>query len=89
MAKDNKELLRALGFTADIIELFDDLAEDKKVDRIEKKLSELGFAEYGYANYVLALTMGAGKTILMGVLMMYEFIISYKHDIDTQKRSLT
>lgn len=84
MAKDNKELLRALGFTADIIELFDDLAEDKKVDRIEKKLSELGFAEYGYANYVLALTMGAGKTILMGVLMMYEFIISYKHDTDTR-----
>ncbi len=84
VAKDNKELLRALGFTPDIIELFDDLTEEKKVDRISKKLNELGFAEYGYANYVLALTMGAGKTILMGVLMMYEFIISYKHDTDTR-----
>jgi len=84
IAKDSKELLRALGFTTDIIELFDDLAEDKKEDHIKKKLSELGFTEYGYANYVLALTMGAGKTILMGLLMMYEFIISYKHDTDTR-----
>jgi len=84
MAKNNKDLLQALGFTQDIIELFDDLTEEKKVDRIGKKLSDLGFAEYGYANYVLALTMGAGKTILMGVLMMYEFIISYKHDTDTR-----
>ncbi len=82
MAKDNKDLLKSLGFTNDIIELFDDLTEEKKLERISKKLIELGFAEYGYANYVLALTMGAGKTILMGVLMMYEFIISYKHSDD-------
>lgn len=84
VAKDNKDLLKALGFTNDIIDLFDDLAEEKKADRIQKKLAELGYAEYGYANYVLALTMGAGKTILMGVLMMYEFILSYKHDEDTR-----
>jgi hypothetical protein len=82
VAKDNKDLLKALGFTNDIIDLFDDLAEEKKAERIQKKLAELGYAEYGYANYVLALTMGAGKTILMGVLMMYEFILSYKHDED-------
>ena len=32
VAKDNKDLLKALGFTNDIIDLFDDLAEEKKAE---------------------------------------------------------
>jgi hypothetical protein len=82
IANENKDFLKVLGFEQGVIELWDDLSKEKRTERIQKKLSELGFAEYGYANYVLALTMGAGKTILMGVLMMYEFILSFKHPED-------
>ncbi|TAN36368.1 hypothetical protein EPN27_01840 [Patescibacteria group bacterium] len=84
IAKDDKEFLKALGFTSEVIELFADLSEEKRNERIAKKLGELGFADYGYANYVLALTMGTGKTVLMAVLMMYEFVLSFKHPEDTR-----
>ena len=84
LANENKDFLKVLGFEQGVIELWDDLTKEKRTDRIQKKLAELGFVEYGYANYVLALTMGAGKTILMGVLMMslYEgnvFSPKYSH----------
>jgi hypothetical protein len=82
LANENKDFLKVLGFEQGVIELWDDLSKEKRNERVQKKLIELGFAEYGYANYVLALTMGAGKTILMGVLMMYEFILSFKHPED-------
>ena len=81
-ANESKEFLKILGFEQGVIELWDDLSKEKRIERVEKKLEELGFAEYGYANYVLALTMGSGKTILMGVLMMYEFVISFNHPDD-------
>lgn len=81
-ADESTEFLKVLGFEQGVIELWGDLSKEKRSERIQKKLEELGFAEYGYANYVLALTMGAGKTILMGVLMMYEFIVSFKHPED-------
>ncbi|NQV92883.1 DEAD/DEAH box helicase family protein [Candidatus Kaiserbacteria bacterium] len=83
-ADKSKEFLKVLAFEQGVIELWDDLSKEKRSERIQKKLEELGFAEYGYANYVLALTMGSGKTILMGVLMMYEFIISFNHPNDTR-----
>lgn len=84
IADENKEFLKVLGFGQEVIDLWDDLSKEKRTERVQKKLTELGFAEYGYANYVLALTMGSGKTILMGVLMMYEFILSFKHPDDTR-----
>ena len=83
-ADGDKDFLKVLGFEKGVIELWDDLSADKRAERIQKQLVELCFAEYGYANYVLALTMGSGKTILMGVLMMYEFIVSFKHPDDTR-----
>lgn len=82
LADGNKEFLKVLGFEQGVIDLWDDLSKEKRTERLKQKLAEKGFAEYGYANYVLALTMGAGKTILMGVLMMYEFILSFKHPED-------
>ena len=84
LADGNKEFLKVLGFEQGVIDLWDDLSKEKRTERLKLKLAEKGFAEYGYANYVLALTMGAGKTILMGVLMMYEFILSFKHPEDNR-----
>ena len=81
---ESTDFLKVLGFEQGVIELWGDLSKEKRTERIQKKLEELGFAEYGYANYVLALTMGAGKTILMGVLMMYEFVVSFHHPEDTR-----
>ncbi|MCB9810152.1 DEAD/DEAH box helicase family protein [Candidatus Nomurabacteria bacterium] len=83
-ADSDTDFLRVLGFEPGVIELWSDLSLEKRAERIQKQLAELGFAEYGYANYVLALTMGSGKTILMGTLMMYEFIVSFKHPDDTR-----
>lgn len=83
-ADRDKDFLKALGFEKGVIELWEDLSKEKREERIQNKLNEIGFADYGYANYVLALTMGAGKTILMGVLMMYEFIVSFNHPEDNR-----
>jgi hypothetical protein len=38
--------------------------------------------ELNYANYIFALTMGVGKTILMATCIFYEFILSNKHPKD-------
>lgn len=83
-ADSDTDFLKVLGFEQGVIELWSDLSPEKRAERIQKQLAELGFAEYGYANYVLALTMGSGKTILMGTLMMYEFIVSFNHPDDTR-----
>lgn len=83
-ADSDTDFLRVLGFEQGVIELWSDLSREKRAERIQKQLDKLSFAEYGYANYVLALTMGSGKTILMGTLMMYEFIVSFKHPEDNR-----
>jgi len=38
----------------------------------------------GYPNYIFALTMGTGKTILMATCIFYEFILANKHIEDTR-----
>ncbi|MCA9355036.1 DEAD/DEAH box helicase family protein [Candidatus Kaiserbacteria bacterium] len=83
-ADSDTDFLKVLGFEQGVIELWSDLSPEKRTERIQKQLAGLGFAEYGYANFVLALTMGSGKTILMGTLMMYEFIVSFNHPDDTR-----
>ncbi|HXK76855.1 MAG TPA: hypothetical protein PLK40_10360, partial [Bacteroidaceae bacterium] len=83
-ADSDTDFLRVLGFEQGVIELWSDLSREKRAERIQKQLDKLSFAEYSYANYVLALTMGSGKTILMGTLMMYEFIVSFKHPEDNR-----
>lgn len=34
----------------------------------------------GYTNYIFALTMGVGKTILMATMIFYEFLLANKYD---------
>lgn len=79
---ENKSILSKIGFSKERIDDFSDFTEEKQKEKIRKALEENNFTKYEYPNFVFALTMGSGKTILMGVLMMYEFIISKKHNED-------
>jgi len=81
-AMENTALLKHFGFTDESLQYFIQMPAETQIEELMKKLEQIGFADYGYANYVLALTMGAGKTILMGVLLMYEFVVSFKHSSD-------
>jgi len=71
-----KEMLLALGVSKD--EAFDLLGKKEKIGEL---LAE-SFGESDYANQVYALTMGAGKTILMSVMMIYDFTLSFYYPDD-------
>lgn len=76
---DERELIKTLGLSDKEVA---DLAWDK--DK-EKKITQLVHDKYNgidYANQVYALTMGSGKTILMGTMMLYDFVLSYYHPED-------
>ena len=57
------------------IQFFDDLTEQqtKEVFKVMKNVSEV------YPNYIYALAMGLGKTILMATCIFYEFLLSNKY----------
>jgi len=73
------ELIRALGISDK--EAFE-LAYDKKKDEKIQAILEEKFGTSDYANQVYALTMGSGKTILMAVMMLYDFVLSFYHKDD-------
>ena len=60
------------------IHLFDDLTE-KQTDTLFKQMQK--FRE-DYPNYIYALTMGLGKTILMATCIFYEFLLANKYPKD-------
>lgn len=66
-----------LSYDKNIV-LFDTLNEDtyKSVFTMMRKFSRI------YPNYIFALTMGIGKTILMGTCIFYEFILANKFPED-------
>jgi hypothetical protein len=73
------EFLRALGISdKEALEL----AYDKKKDEKIQAILEEKFGTADYANQVYALTMGSGKTILMAVMMIYDFVLSFYHKDD-------
>ena len=80
--KDDVELLKVINISNKALEFWDDLPQERKDKEIKDRMEEIGFFDFSYTDYIFALTMGAGKTILMGVLMCYEFIISYHHSDD-------
>jgi type III restriction enzyme len=71
-----RDMLLGLGVPKD--EAFD-LLDDKK--KIEELMADK-FGVSDYPNQVYALTMGAGKTILMAVMTMYDFVLSFYHPDD-------
>ena len=73
------DIIRALGISDK--EAFE-LAYDKKKDEKIQVILDEKFGTSDYANQVYALTMGSGKTILMAVMMLYDFVLSFYHKDD-------
>ena len=60
-------------------------AESFRFLKEKKSLEDLladSFGESNYVNQVFALTMGSGKTVLMAVMMIYDFVLSFYHPDD-------
>lgn len=74
--KSEKDMLLGLGISRE--EAFDLLGNKEKIE----KLITDKFGVSDYSNQVYALTMGAGKTILMAVMIMYDFVLSFYHPKD-------
>lgn len=77
--ENERELIRALGISDK--EAFE-LAYDKNKDEKIQAILDEKFGTSDYANQVYALTMGSGKTILMAVMMLYDFVLSFYHKDD-------
>jgi len=75
---NDKDMLLGLGVSKE--EAFN-LIGDK--DRIETTMADM-FGVSDYPNQVYALTMGAGKTILMAVMAAYDFVLSFYHPEDNR-----
>lgn len=71
-----KDMLLGLGVPRD--EAFDLLGDKEKIE--ELMVDRFGVSNY--PNQVYALTMGAGKTILMAVMVTYDFVLSFYHPDD-------
>ena len=74
--ENEKDMLLGLGVSRD--EAFDLLGNKEKVE--ELMADRFGVSDY--PNQVYALTMGAGKTILMAVMATYDFVLSFYHPAD-------
>lgn len=73
------ELIRALGISdKEALEL----ALSKNKEKEIQKIFDEKFGTSDYVNQVYALTMGSGKTILMAVMMLYDFVLSFYHKED-------
>lgn len=56
-----------------------DALTEKQTDVLFKQMKKY---REGYPNYIYALTMGLGKTILMGTCIFYEFLLAKKYPKD-------
>ena len=74
-----RDLILSLGLPEK--EAFD-LAYDKDRDKKIESLLQKQYNGIDYANQVYALTMGAGKTILAALFMLYDFVLSSYHPND-------
>jgi hypothetical protein len=73
---DDKELLLGLGVSKE--KAFDLIGNDVEIEC----LLQAAFGTSEYANQVYALTMGSGKTVLMAVMMAYDFVLAFHHTND-------
>lgn len=59
-----------------------DILQEKSKEQYESLYREMKSSARAYSNYIFALTMGTGKTILMATCIFYEFILSNKFPKD-------
>lgn len=69
----------ALGEQADLFGNIDEDAYESAFSAMKKSA-----AKAPYANYIFALTMGTGKTILMATCIFYEFLLANKYPKDVR-----
>ena len=67
---DRKEVLKISGFLEDYLE--------DEMPQLESMKKYLGEFYKEYPNYIYALTMGLGKTVLMATCILYEFLLASK-----------
>lgn len=58
------------------------LFEDHTLEQYEEVFKEFETVKQVYANYIFALTMGTGKTLLMATSIFYEFLLANKFPKD-------
>lgn len=58
------------------------LLEEMTQEQYQPVFERMKANERKYANYIYALTMGTGKTILMATCIFYEFILAHKYPKD-------
>lgn len=76
---NEKDLISSLGLSKE--QAYELVFDKDKEEKINKRIHEQ-YNGIDYSNQVYALTMGAGKTILMGTMMLYDFILSFYHPED-------
>lgn len=76
---NEKDLISSLGLTKE--QAYELVFDKDKEEKINKRIHEQ-YNGNDYSNQVYALTMGAGKTILMGTMMLYDFVLSFYHSED-------
>lgn len=64
--------------------LLDILVDDVTAEVYNDVFDQLSVQNEPYSNYIYALTMGLGKTILMATCIFYEFILASKHKNDSR-----
>lgn len=62
-----------------ITETFDEVKTKKTYDKL---FTEMCHYQEDYTNYIFALTMGLGKTVLMATCIFYEFLLANKYPKD-------
>src|SRR3989344_3808689 len=76
---NEKDLISSLGLSKE--QAYELVFDKNKEEKINKRIHEQ-YNGIDYANQLYALTMGAGKTILMGTMMLYDFVLSFYHPKD-------
>ncbi len=82
--EDKQELGAALGFAGDtkylpIEQIIDDAIKDSKVAKEFNLDHIIESLNLDYASYIMALTMGTGKTVLIGSIIASEFAMSLEY----------
>ena len=64
------------------LSIFDFMMDDITKESYEQLFDKLKAQGQSYPNYIYALTMGTGKTILMATCIFFEFILAHKYPDD-------